>query len=196
VSAQKILIVDDSRLIRMQVREMLPAAGNVQVLEAQDGAEGLTMIQKEHPTLIVMDCFMPNMNGWQVVHKMQSYPDLQSIPIVMMSGREEDVVAEAPELFAYFEFLAKPFDKSKLFQAIKAAMNKAGQRKAKATTKATPQGGNEPTGDAIATVKSDLQRIDRQNAILRAEVEQLRQQVTYLTAVVRQQLGQPGGTQI
>ncbi len=191
MSAQKILIVDDSRLIRMQVREMLPAAGNVQVLEAQDGAEGLTMIQKEHPTLIVMDCFMPNMNGWQVVHKMQSYPDLQSIPIVMMSGREEDVVAEAPELFAYFEFLAKPFDKSKLFQAIKAAMAKAGQRKANATTQAT-QAHQESGGDAIASVKSDLQRIDRQNAILRAEVEQLRQQVTYLTAVVRQQLGQPG----
>lgn len=168
---------------------MLPAGNNFEILEAQDGAEGLTVIQKEHPTLIIMDCFMPNMNGWQVVHKMQSYPDLQPIPVVMMSGREEDVVAEAPELFDYFEFLAKPFDKARLFQAIKVAMAKASKRKATMST--TPTAVSESAGDGLMSLRLELQRVDRQSAVLRAEVEQLRQQVTYLTALVRQQLGQP-----
>jgi two-component system response regulator len=50
VATHKILVIDDSKVIRMRVREMLPA-GNFEVLEAKDGIEGLNLIQQERPNL-------------------------------------------------------------------------------------------------------------------------------------------------
>ncbi|MBF2080297.1 MAG: response regulator, partial [Synechococcales cyanobacterium T60_A2020_003] len=58
---QKILIVDDSKVIRMQVQEMLPKS-NVEILEAKDGVEGMELVQQNHPNLILLDFFMPRMN--------------------------------------------------------------------------------------------------------------------------------------
>jgi CheY-like chemotaxis protein len=99
--SQKILIVDDSKTIRMQVKDMLPK-GNFEVLEAADGLEGLDVITQERPNLILLDFFMPRMNGWEVVQKLHDHPKLHVIPVVMMSGRREDVEKTVPELFTYF----------------------------------------------------------------------------------------------
>jgi len=136
MAGQKILIADDSRVIRMQVQDMLPK-GNFQILEAKDGVEGLEVVSEQHPHLVVLDFFMPRMNGWEVVQKMQEHDELCSIPVVMMSGRREDVVASVPELFDYFEFLSKPFDPPQLMKAIRSAMTKAKGCPATATTTAS-----------------------------------------------------------
>ena len=121
---QKVLIVDDSKAMRMQVREMLPK-GSFEVLEAADGMEGLEVINREALSLILIDFFMPRMNGWEVVQKLSDHPRFKNIPVVMMSGRREDVEQAVPEQFSYFEFVGKPFEQPLLVQAIKAAMAKA-----------------------------------------------------------------------
>jgi CheY-like chemotaxis protein len=54
MASQKVLIVDDGKTIRMQVREMLPK-GTFEVLEAKDGLEGLNLIRQERPNLILLD---------------------------------------------------------------------------------------------------------------------------------------------
>jgi len=123
----KILIVDDSKTIRMQIVDMLPK-GTFNVVEAKDGAEGLMLIVQERPNLILLDFFMPRMNGWEVVQKIQADPALKSIPVVMMSGRREDVEKTVPELFNYFEFISKPFQQATLFKAIQTASSKAKTR--------------------------------------------------------------------
>lgn len=58
MASRKILVIDDSRVIRVRVREMLPP-GNFEVLEAKDGLEGLNLIQQEHPNLIMLDFLLP-----------------------------------------------------------------------------------------------------------------------------------------
>ena len=121
---QKVLIVDDSKAMRMQVREMLPK-GSFEVLEAADGMEGLEVINREALSLILIDFFMPRLNGWEVVQKLSDHPRFKNIPVVMMSGRREDVEQAVPEQFSYFEFVGKPFEQPLLVQAIKAAMAKA-----------------------------------------------------------------------
>ncbi len=123
----KILIVDDSKTIRMQIVDMLPK-GTFNVVEAKDGAEGLMLIVQERPNLILLDFFMPRMNGWEVVQKIQADAALKSIPVVMMSGRREDVEKTVPELFNYFEFISKPFQQATLFKAIQTASSKAKTR--------------------------------------------------------------------
>ncbi|MGG6294594.1 response regulator [Leptolyngbya sp. AN02str] len=190
---QKILIVDDSTTIRMQVRDMLPR-GNFEVLEARDGVEGLDVIQKEQPNLVLLDFFMPRMNGWEVVQQIQSNPRLKTIPIVMMSGRKEDVEKTVPELFDYFEFVGKPFEQSHLFQAIKSATAKARDRKYPPTITQAISPPPPPASTAtdssteLQTLQQTVQQLQLQNAKLQQDVDHLKKQLAQLITFVRQKL--------
>lgn len=202
---QKVLIVDDSKAIRMQVREMLPK-GSFEVLEAQDGIEGLDLIQRETPTLVLLDFFMPQMNGWEVLDRLRLNPRLSHIPIVMMSGRKEEVEQQIPDLFDYFEFISKPFEQAHLIQAIKSAMVKARNRQQGISPKkaqgagamstrsmATPSASAPPQTPAsedlsIAALKSELEALRQENQRLRADVGNLQKQVSQILTFIRQRL--------
>jgi CheY-like chemotaxis protein len=124
VANSKILVIDDSRVIRKTVKDMLPE-GDFEVIEAKDGVEGINLVKELHPSLIMLDFILPKMSGWEVFQQIQSHPELQKIPLVLMSGRREEVTNKIAEPFEYFEFVEKPFDKASLAQAIKDAMAKA-----------------------------------------------------------------------
>jgi CheY-like chemotaxis protein len=124
VASNKILVIDDTTVVRVKVREMLPP-GNFEVLEAKDGLEGLNFIRQEKLSLIMLDFLLPKMSGWEVFQQVQAHPDLRKIPLVIMSGRKEEVTEKLQEPFVYFEFLNKPFDQKQLINAIKSAMAKA-----------------------------------------------------------------------
>jgi len=126
VASNKILVIDDTTVVRVKVREMLPP-GNFEVLEAKDGLEGLNFILQEKLSLIMLDFLLPKMSGWEVFQKVQADPELRKIPLVIMSGRKEEVTEKITEPFEYFEFLGKPFDQKQLINAIKLAMAKAKQ---------------------------------------------------------------------
>ena len=125
----KILVIDDSRVIRARVREMLPN-GNFEVIEATDGIEGIDAIRAQKPNLIMLDFLLPRMSGYEVYQEIQSVPEFQTIPLVMMSGRREELTEKIQEPFEFFEFIEKPFEQKELIGAIKGAMAKA--RKARA----------------------------------------------------------------
>lgn len=199
---QKVLIIDDSKVIRMQVRDMLPK-GNFEVLEAGDGIEALEIINHENLSLILIDFFMPRMNGWEVVQKLQTHPKLKNIPVVMMSGRREDVEQAAPDQFNYFEFVGKPFEQPILVQAIKSAMAKARIRQqvgAPAPAPAqpgTPAPVKSPSSSPVSTANSaaeptdlraEIQALRQENIKLRTEVDSLKKQVAQITAFIRQKL--------
>ncbi|MCC5615598.1 response regulator [Nostoc sp. CHAB 5836] len=126
MASNKILVIDDTTVVRVKVREMLPP-GNFEVLEAKDGLEGLNFILQEKLSLIMLDFLLPKMSGWEVFQQVQADPELRKIPLVIMSGRKEEVTEKIPEPFEYFEFLGKPFDQKQLIGAIKLAMAKAKQ---------------------------------------------------------------------
>jgi len=92
VASHKILVIDDSRVIRMRVRDMLPQ-GNFDVIEAKDGVEGMEAIRDLRPNLIMLDFLLPRMSGWEVFQEIQAQPELQRIPLVLMSGGREEVAA-------------------------------------------------------------------------------------------------------
>lgn len=206
MASQKILIVDDSKTIRMQVKEMLPK-GNFEILEAQDGVEGLDLINQEYPTLVLLDFFMPRMNGWEVLQKIQTNPKLKNIPVVMMSGRREDVEQTVPELFDYFEFVGKPFEQTILVKAIKSAMAKARSRQQvlggvkpveqAASTKPTDAAGAiaatatnlpSPNLHEIYALKAEINRLSQENVKLKTDVEGLQKQINQILLFIRQRM--------
>jgi DNA-binding response OmpR family regulator len=177
VASHKVLVIDDSAVIRNMVRDMLPK-GNFEVLEAKDGVQGITLVQQERPTLIMLDFLLPRMSGWEVFQKIQENPELQSIPLVLMSGRKEEVTEKLTEPFEYFEFVQKPFDQRQLIDAIKAAMSKSKRRPAAMTS--TSSGGDSST---------DIAQLKAQVARLQAEVVALKKQQGQILAFIKQKLG-------
>jgi DNA-binding response OmpR family regulator len=181
VASHKILVIDDSRVIRNMVRDMLPK-GNFEVLEAKDGLEGMNCIRQERPNLIMLDFLLPRMSGWEVFQQIQNQTDLQAIPLVLMSGRREEVTEKISEPFEYFEFIEKPFEQKQLFEAIKAAMVKAKlprPQAAPAATIATPQG-----TESSAEVQLLTQKMEK----MQAEIDLLKKQMSQLLTFIKQKL--------
>lgn len=168
MSLEKILIIDDSRVIRARIRDMLPQ-GNFEVLEAQDGAEGLQLIRQVHPNLVLMDFLMPRMNGWEVLQQLQQDATLWDIPLVVMSGRKEEVTEHVTEPFEYFEFVGKPFERHDLVEAIRSAMTKARQRASKPAPVPSAAGSNAE----VAELKQRLKTLEEEVASLKRQMGQL-----------------------
>ncbi|MBJ7899148.1 MAG: response regulator [Cyanobacteria bacterium RI_101] len=179
MATHKILVIDDSKVIRMRVRDMLPQ-GNFEVLEARDGLEGFNLIKTERPNLIMLDWLLPKMTGWEVYQAVQENYDLKSIPLVLMSGRKEEVLEKLAEPFEFFAFVEKPFEQKELVAAIKEAMVKA-KKHAKPVGAAPAKASIPETGD-------ELQDLKQQVAHLTAEVESLKKNMSQLVAFIRQKL--------
>jgi DNA-binding response OmpR family regulator len=168
VATSKILVIDDSRVIRKTVRDMLPE-GDFEVIEAKDGLEGINFVEKEHPALIMLDFILPKMSGWDVFQQIQAHPEFQKIPLVLMSGKKEEVTSKISEPFEYFEFIEKPFDRVILAEAIRVAMTKA--------RKARPRMAELP--GAISTV-TESQVSSDEIAQLQAQITRSNEQITTL----------------
>lgn len=180
MAAQKILVIDDSKVIRMRVKEMLP--GNVDVIEAKDGLQGMNSIRSDRPNLILLDFLLPKMSGWDVFQEIQKHPELQSIPLVIMSGRKEEVTEKLPEPFEYFAFVGKPFEKKQLIEAIQDATKKASKRP---VHKAAPV--SAPSGDTAA-LQAEINALKGQVAKMHGEIESLKKQLVQLVGFIKQKL--------
>ena len=122
MAANKILIIDDDKLIRWSLLQKLGEWGNG-VLEAETGAAGLRLIQEEAPDLVLLDMKLPDGRGTDFLEEIRrTWTDL---PVIMITayGVIEDVVT-AMRRGAY-DFITKPFDDPKLQSTIQHALEAA-----------------------------------------------------------------------
>ncbi len=182
-ASHKILVIDDSRVIRMRVRDMLPQ-GNFEVIEATDGVEGLDAIRNQKPNLIMLDFLLPRMSGWEVFQAIQASPELQKIPLVLMSGRREEVTEKIQGPFEYFEFIQKPFEQKELIDAIKASMVKARKVRPQTAAAGAAAGASAASGDSAAEIAALKQQV----ATLQKEVAMLKNQTAKILAFIKQKL--------
>ncbi|HZR67384.1 MAG TPA: response regulator [Terriglobales bacterium] len=84
----KILIIDDSRLLRTSNERTLLKAG-YQVITASDGEEGLRVATESNPDLIVLDMMLPKLSGPEVLRAVRKNPSTASVPIMVLSSLPE-----------------------------------------------------------------------------------------------------------
>ena len=102
----KILFIEDDPLIIKIYTTRLTADG-YQVLSAENGADGITLAEKELPDLIVLDIMMPKVDGFGVLQKLRSHPQLKDKPILVYSNlAQEEELNRARQLGAT-EFIVK-----------------------------------------------------------------------------------------
>ncbi|MGF1490342.1 MAG: PleD family two-component system response regulator [Prochloraceae cyanobacterium] len=179
---QKILVIDDSRFIRMHVRDMLPE-GDYEVLEARDGKEGLDLILNENPNLIMLDFLMPKMSGWEVYQELQKTQELQSIPLLIMSGRKEEVMEKIPEPFEHFAFVGKPFEQEELLAGIKDAVKKSKQR-----ASGTEHSGTSVGGPNVAAMAGEIEQLKGKISKMQTEIDTLKKQLAQVVGFIKQKL--------
>lgn len=115
MAISKVLVIDDSIMIRKMVKSIL--ADKFEVLEANDGMSGLAAAKKAPPHLILLDFVMPKYNGYQTLQALRRVDTLKGIPVIMISGLREQVAENVPEPWD-FDFLEKPFEPEVLISRI------------------------------------------------------------------------------
>lgn len=116
----KILIIDDDPQVRGMLREAFKEA-NYEVVEAQDGAEGLKKIKETPVALVVTDILMPQQEGLETIRALRlECPDVKIVAISggLTSFREIDVLHLARKTGAHRTF-QKPFHLHELLEAIR-----------------------------------------------------------------------------
>ncbi len=199
MASNKILVIDDTKVVRLKVREMLPP-GNFEVLEAKDGLEGLNFIRQEKLSLIMLDFLLPKVSGWEVFQQVQAQPEFRKIPLVIMSGRKEEVTEKLIEPFEYFEFLGKPFDQKQLITAIKAAMVKAKKPRsetilvpdvaAKNIPSAAPRTENTivVTSDNQSSSSAEINALNEKIIKMQSEIDGLKKQLAQVVTFIKQKI--------
>ena len=109
-----VLVVDDDAGLREFIRVNLESEGYV-VREAASAGEGLAALGEEPPDLILLDVLMPQMDGWEMLRRVQERHGVDAIQVIMYSGTVE-AAGKAEERGAQ-AFIGKPFDPRKLLDA-------------------------------------------------------------------------------
>ena len=113
----KILTVDDSKTIRMIVKKAFRPY-DCQVVEGENGVEGLALASKEKPDLIILDITMPVMNGAEMLAKMKEEPDLKDIPVIMLTAEAgKDNVMKIVQM-GVKDYMVKPFKGEQLIERV------------------------------------------------------------------------------
>lgn len=121
--ARLIFVCDDDPEVRESVGALL-TAGGYRVLEIASGAELLVAVFLERPDAILVDLFMPDMNGWETVTRLKDDPETRHIPVVVLSTLSPGETGVTTGDLA--GWLTKPFDNSVLAQTIHRALDRSG----------------------------------------------------------------------
>ncbi len=118
---RRVLVVDDSLLMRTVVLAQLAAEGH-ELRAVADGRQALEAVAEEVPDVILLDVEMPVMDGLAVLERLQADPVHREVPVILLSGRTDaDDVANGLRLGAH-DYLRKPFAEVELVARVRAAM--------------------------------------------------------------------------
>ena len=116
--SSRILVVEDQEDNRFILRDLLTSAG-FEVIEAQNGLDGVAMAEAEKPDLILMDIQLPLLDGYEATRRIKASTSLGPVPIIAvtsyaLSGDEEKAVAAGCDAY-----VTKPFSPRQLLATVR-----------------------------------------------------------------------------
>ncbi len=113
----KVLVIDDVREMKELMGLLLAHERGDHVIYAHDGREGLAAAEKESPQLIILDLMMPDLNGYEVCRRLKAMPDLQNIPVLLLTVVPPQVVYPEAQQLGVAGYIRKPFELHELLMA-------------------------------------------------------------------------------
>ena len=113
----KVLIVDDTRTVRHQLKSLVSEMG-FEVDEAADGVEALTKIREDNPHIVLMDIMMPNMDGIECCRQIKGDPATRDAKVVMVTNKGEYQKVTESFKARCDDYIMKPIQESELREKI------------------------------------------------------------------------------
>ena len=117
---QKILVVDDSFMMRTMIKNIMSNAGYEVVGEASNGIEAINKYKDIHPDLVTMDITMPKMDGITALEQIVAFDKNARVVMVSALGKEE--LVKKSLLLGAKNYIVKPLDRKKVLERISAAL--------------------------------------------------------------------------
>ncbi len=122
-SEQQILVIEDNEMNRKLLARRLEKEG-YRVAKAEDGYLGLGMLEVKEFDLVMLDLLMPNVDGFEVLDKMQAHPEWKNIPVIVITSiNDVDTAAECLKKGAA-DYLTKPFHSVILLARVASTLEK------------------------------------------------------------------------
>jgi len=160
-----VLIVDDEADIRTSLSGVLSDEG-LRVLQAEDGRQALDLAGRERPELVLLDIWMPDLDGIQVLRQLKEAESSPEVVVISGHGNIETAV-KATKLGA-FDFIEKPFSLEGLLRTVNRALDHHAEQQRRDGGKRGVEARPEPrpaNGSAMTVVSARLQRTLRKSVV-------------------------------
>ena len=114
----RVLVVDDDPMVTRLVRIYLEM-DDFEVQEAWDGRAALEVLQDNPPELLLLDIMMPQMDGWELLRRLRSDPELSNLPIILLTARVQDMDVARGWRMGADGYITKPFNPVELAGALR-----------------------------------------------------------------------------
>lgn len=121
ISSINVLVAEDQKMNQMLMNKMLPRLGVQKFIIANDGLEAVEFFKKEKYDLIIMDCHMPNLNGFDATRAIRNYEDeegLEAIPIIAMTADAMVGTRESCIEAGMSDYISKPVQVKKFEEVL------------------------------------------------------------------------------
>ncbi len=120
----KLLIVDDSTMLRDMLSYALNDGGYNDVTEGVDGVDGLSKAKSTTFDLVITDVNMPNMDGLTFVDELRKLPQYSKIPILVLTTERSDEMKSKGKAAGATGWIVKPFVPDQLLKAVNIVLSK------------------------------------------------------------------------
>ncbi|MEC8443898.1 MAG: twitching motility response regulator PilH [Pseudomonadota bacterium] len=117
----RILVVDDSPTETEAFRSVLEKNGH-EVINAENGADGVAVARQELPDLVLMDIVMPGLNGFQATRQLTRSPETKNIPVVIVTTKDQETDRVWGKRQGASGYLVKPVSEARLLSEIGALL--------------------------------------------------------------------------
>ncbi len=138
MARKRVLIVEDEATVRLVIREVLERSG-YELAEAADGTEGLAKAERFRPDVILLDVVLPGLDGSELCRRLKANPATNQIPVIFLTGVEDDVLYSLASEVGAVACISKPFHMETLEAVVEGALDSAERR-------AKPEGRHEGEG--------------------------------------------------
>ncbi len=123
----KIVCVENEPEMIELVQLILQRAG-YEVIGAQGGRESLKIIEQEQPDLVLLDLMMPDMDGWEVFHKMRASDKMKDIPVIVVTAKAQSIdKVLGLHIAKVDDYITKPFGPQELISSVRKVLRSRGK---------------------------------------------------------------------
>jgi two-component system, chemotaxis family, response regulator PixH len=118
----KILVVEDTPS-EMQLMTLYLRDNGYQVVSANNAKDGLELVTKEKPDIVITDVVMEGMNGFEFCRTLKKNPDTENIPVIACTSRDQDLDKLWGKKQGVNAYVTKPYSQEEIINAVKSVFN-------------------------------------------------------------------------